>query len=72
MMNLKIFPGAKVTQQQKADYVEKCISREMEQQDKQSGAVNIPHFLRAADKVKEIQANGALDSEYKKYQKKGL
>lgn len=68
-VNLKILPGVKPTQQQKADYVEKQIARQMEEEDKKSGAINIPYFLRAADEVKQIQNAGNLDKVYKEMKK---
>lgn len=71
-VNLKLVSKKQPTQEQKADYVERHISRKYEKEDRESGAVNIPHFMRAKTAVKEIKCAGALDSEYKKLQRKGF
>ena len=35
-----------------------------EAEDKEKGAVNIPHFLRAETKVKQLELSGRLNSVY--------
>lgn len=66
---LKIVPSIKTPQINKAAFVEKKLSEKYEAEDKKTGAVNIPHFLRASQMVKEYQANGTLEAEYNKLKK---
>lgn len=66
---LKIVPSIKTPQINKAVFVERKLSEKYEAEDKKTGEVNIPHFLRASQKVKEYQANGTLEEEYKKLRK---
>ena len=68
-MGLNIIPF-RVTDEMKEAYLFAAISQEYEKQDRESGAVNIPYFMRARQKVDQIKLNGELDKEYKKYKKK--
>lgn len=69
MINLKILQSGKVTQHQKENYVERCISKEFEKYDRETNSVNIPYFQRAAQKVQEIKRNGELDKVYNEFKK---
>lgn len=63
-VNLRVLPGGKITPAQKKEYVEKELSRKFEKEDKESNTVNIPHFLRAKEKVKQLKLSGRLNSVY--------
>lgn len=63
-VNLRVLPGGKITPAQKKEYVKAELCRRYEAEDKETGAVNIPHFLRAETKVKQLELNGRLNSVY--------
>lgn len=67
---MRILPNVKTPQINKAEFVKRKLSEQYEAEDKKPNApVNIPHFLRADQKVKEYQANGTLDAEYNRLKK---
>ena len=68
-MGLNIIPF-RVTDEMKEAYLFAAISQEYEKQDRESGAVNIPYFMRARQKVDQIKLNGELDKEYRNYKEK--
>lgn len=63
-VNLRVLPGGKITPAQKKEYVKAELCRRYEAEDKEKGAVNIPHFLRAETKVKQLELSGRLNSVY--------
>lgn len=63
-VNLRVLPGGKITPAQKKEYVKAELCRRYEAEDKETGAVNIPHFLRAETKVKQLELSGRLNSVY--------
>ena len=63
-VNLRVLPGGKITPAQKKEYVKNEICRRYEAEDKASDAVNIPYFLRAENKVKQLELSGRLNRVY--------
>ncbi len=63
-LKLKVLQGGKITPAQKKEYVKNEICRRYEAEDKASNAVNIPYFLRAENKVKQLELSGRLNSVY--------
>lgn len=68
-MGLNLFPK-NISDQQKEVYLLMAIKREYEKQDKITGAVNIPYFIRARQKVDRIIQNGELDKKFKEYKER--
>ena len=68
-MGLNLIPK-NVSEQQKEAYLLMAIMREYEKQDKITGAVNIPYFIRARQKVDRIIQSGELDKKFKEYKEK--
>lgn len=63
-LKLKVLQGGKITPTQKKEYVKNEICRRYEAEDKVSNAVNIPYFLRAENKVKQLELSGRLNRVY--------
>jgi hypothetical protein len=63
-LKLKVLQGGKITPAQKKEYVKNEICRRYEAEDKASDAVNIPYFLRAENKVKQLELSGRLNRVY--------
>lgn len=63
-MKLKVFQGGKITPAEKKEYIKAELCRKYEAEDKKTGMVNIPYFLRAESKVKQLELSGRLERVY--------
>lgn len=63
-LSLKVFQGGKATPAEKKEFVKNELNRIYKAEDKETGMVNIPHFLRAESKVKQLELSGRLNRVY--------